>query len=206
MYPQLNSERRTYKFTVVTSVQIDDVTMSEAKRSIQEQINMMYHQMERDDIRIVLQHKFELTETSTEITTEKETTMPIIEFSDEDLLRGRVVEPAWYVMRIDNVGEAPSKDGGSTNYPVEGVIIKNADTGAEDFAGVPVTWNLNSKFKGGIVGFLSSFGVSVEARKRFELANSIGKMLEVFVDNDTWQGRLKNNVNHKYRPLRGSEE
>lgn len=56
------SERRTYQFTVVTSVQIDDETKSEATRMIQEQINMMYHQMERDDIRVVLQHQFEVKE------------------------------------------------------------------------------------------------------------------------------------------------
>ena len=129
--------------------------------------------------------------------------MPIIQFGERDLLRGKVVEPAWYVVRINQIGEAPSKDGGSTNYPVEGTIVRNADNGSEDFAGVPLDWNFNSKAIGFAVGFLSSFGVDVKAGARFDLANAAGKELEVFVENDTWQGRMVNRVNHKYRPLKG---
>lgn len=129
--------------------------------------------------------------------------MPIISFSERDLMRGKVVEPAWYVVVINNIGEAPSKDGGSTNYPVEGTIVKNADNGADDFAGVPLDWNFNNKAIGFAVGFLSAFGVDVKAGARFDLASAVGKQIEVFVENDTWQGRMVNRVNHKYRPLRG---
>jgi len=128
--------------------------------------------------------------------------MPVVQFSDKDLLRGKVVEPAWYVMHIESVGEAPSKDGGSTNYPVEGVIVKNADNGNEEFKGVPIDWNFNSKAIGFSVGFLQAFGVDVKSGARFDLANAAGKQLEVFVENDTYQGRMVNRVNHKYRALR----
>jgi hypothetical protein len=128
--------------------------------------------------------------------------MPIVSFSERDLLRGTVVEPAWYLVNIDDIGEAPSKDGGSTNYPVEGTIIKNADTGEENFRGVPLDWNFNSKAIGFAVGFLKSFGVDVKAGARFELANAKGKAVEVFVENGEWQGRMVNRVNHKYRPAR----
>lgn len=127
--------------------------------------------------------------------------MPIIEFSDRDLLRGTVVEPAWYVVLINSVGEAPSKDGGSTNYPVEGTIIKNADNGDEKYANVPLDWNFNSKALGFATGFLRSFGVELSSGKRFELGSAVDKKLEIFVENGEWQGRMKNNVNHKYRPL-----
>lgn len=129
--------------------------------------------------------------------------MPIISFSDRDLLRGKVVEPAWYVVQINSIGEAPSKDGGSTNYPVEGVVVKNADNGSEDFAGVPLDWNFNSKFISAAVGFLAALGVDVKSGARFELSNAVGKQIEVFVENGEWQGRILNRVNHKYRPLRG---
>jgi len=128
--------------------------------------------------------------------------MPIVQFGERDLLRGKIVEPAWYVVQVDSVGEAPSKDGGSTNYPVEGTVLKNADTGSEEFKGVPLDWMFNSKAIGFSVGFLKSFGVDVQANTRFDLANAAGKQLELFVENDTWQGRLVNRVNHKYRPLR----
>ena len=133
---------------------------------------------------------------------EKETNMPIISFSERDMNYGKVIEPAWYVVRIDSVGEAPSKDGGSTNYPVEGTIIKNADNGSEDFAGSTLIWNFNSKAIGFAVGFLASFGVDVKAGARFDLANAAGKMIEVFVENGEYNGRIVNRVNHKYRALR----
>jgi hypothetical protein len=126
--------------------------------------------------------------------------MPIVTFGERDLLRGRVVEPAWYLMKIEAVGEAPSKDGGSTNYPVEGTIIKNAETGDEKFAGVPIEWNFNSKAMGFSRGFLESLGVTLEAGKRYDLAAAAGELIEVYVENDTWQGRTVNRVNHKYRP------
>jgi hypothetical protein len=128
--------------------------------------------------------------------------MPIISFNDRDLLRGKVVEPAWYLVQIVSVGEAPSKDGGSTNYPVEGSIIKNAETGSEEFKGVPLDWNFNSKAIGFAVGFLAALGVDVKAGARFELANANGKPIEVFVENGEWQGRIVNRVNHKYRAVR----
>jgi hypothetical protein len=128
--------------------------------------------------------------------------MPFIQFSDRDLKRGKTVDPAWYLVSIENIGEAPSKDGGSTNYPVEAVIIKNADNGSEDFKGTPLDWNFNSKAIGFAVGFLSAFGVDVKAGARFDLANAVGRQVEVFVENGEWQGRIVNRVNHKYRAPR----
>lgn len=127
--------------------------------------------------------------------------MPIVEFSDDDLKRGVIVTPAWYRMLIVEVGEKPSKDGGSTNYPVEGRIVRNAETGDETFAGVPITWNFNSKAMGFSKGFLQALGVDVEARKRYDLAAAKGMEIEVFVENGTYENRLVNRVEHKYRRL-----
>lgn len=125
--------------------------------------------------------------------------MPIISFSEKDLLRGKTVTPGWYRMKIDAVGEAPSKDGGSTNYPVEATILFNGDNGDKEFAGVPIDYNFNSKAIGFAVGFLQVLGVDVKPGTRFELSVAAGKELDVFVENGEWQGRLVNRVNHKYR-------
>ena len=125
--------------------------------------------------------------------------MPIISFTDRDLLRGKVVTPAWYRVHLDSVGEQPSKDGGSTNYPVEGTIQFNADDGSKDFANVPITWNFNSKALGFAVGFLAALGQAAEPGKRYELSSAAGKDIDVFVENDTYNGNLVNRVNHKYR-------
>jgi hypothetical protein len=126
--------------------------------------------------------------------------MPTVSFGARDLLRGKPVEPAWYTMKIESVGEAPSKDGGSTNYPIEGTILKNADTGDTTYAGMPIDWNFNSKAMGFARGFLESMGVQLEADKRYDLGMAAGEVIDVFVENDTWQGRTVNRVNHKYRP------
>lgn len=128
--------------------------------------------------------------------------MPIIEFGQRDLLRGKVVEPAWYRVKIEEVGEKSSKDGGSMNYPVEGTILHNADTGSEDFAGVPLDWMFNSKAIGFAVGFLEAMGHTPKAGTRIDLAAAAGKVIDVFVENDVYQGRTVNRVNHKYRQPR----
>jgi hypothetical protein len=127
---------------------------------------------------------------------------PIIEFSDRDMNRGKVIDPAWYLVKIENIGEAPSRDGGSTNYPVEGIIIKNADNGDAKFADTIIEWNFNSKAIGFAVGFLKALGIDVKAGARFDLANAIGHNVEVFIENGEWQGRIVNRVNHKYREVR----
>ena len=130
--------------------------------------------------------------------------MPMVEFSERDLLRGKIVEPAWYVMNIESIGEAPSKDGGSVNYPVEGTVVKNDDTGDETFAGTPITWNFNSKAMGFSIGFLKCLGVDVQPGKRYDIGGAAGKQVVVFVENAEWEGRTINRVNHKYRPMKES--
>lgn len=128
---------------------------------------------------------------------------PVIQFGERDINRGKPVDPAWYRVRIESVGEAPAKEAPgktpSTNYPVEGTIIRNADTGEETFSNVPLDWNFNSKAIGFAVGFLQAFGVEVKANTRFDLKSAEGRELDVYVENDTYQGRLVNRVNHKYR-------
>lgn len=128
--------------------------------------------------------------------------MPIVTFSDRDLLRGKIVTPAWYRVKIEAVGEKPSSDNKSTNYPVEATIIRNSDDGSVEFANVPLEWNFNSKAIGFAVGFLEAFGVDVKAGQRIELSSAVGRELDVFVENDTYQNRPVNRVNHKYRPAR----
>src|SRR5712692_509247 len=133
--------------------------------------------------------------------------MPIIEFSEKDILRSKLIPPAWYRVRIDGVAEALSKDGDSTNRLIDGTILFNADTGDKEFAGCPTPyWNFNSKVPGFAIGFLASFGVEVTpTSRRFELNNTVNKGLDVFIENAMFEGRLVNRINHKYRPIRAIE-
>jgi hypothetical protein len=131
--------------------------------------------------------------------------MPVISFSERDLMRGKIVTPAWYRVKIETIGEAPAKQsekGPSTNYPVEATILFNGDTGETQYTGVPIDWNFNSKAIGFAVGFLQSFGVEVKAGTRFDLKSAEGREVDVFVENDTYQNRLVNRCNHKYRTVK----
>ena len=128
--------------------------------------------------------------------------MPVIAFSNRDLMRGKLITPGWYRVRVETVGESPAKvseKGPSTNYPVEGTILFNGDTGDKEFANMPIDWNFNSKAIGFAVGFLQAFGVEVKEGTRFDLKSAEGKELDVFIENGEYQGRMVNRVNHKYR-------
>lgn len=128
--------------------------------------------------------------------------MPIVGFEKRDILRGTIVTPGWYKVRIEEFGEEPSKDRNSTNYPVDGTIICSAEDGSTQFAEVPVKWNFNSKAMGFSIGYLKALGVEVEAGKRYDLAQTVGKEIEMYIGNKEYEGRIINDLKHQYRPLR----
>jgi hypothetical protein len=131
--------------------------------------------------------------------------MAQVSFTKRELNRGKVVDPAWYRIKIETVGEAPAKaseKGPSTNYPVEGTILFNGDTGDTTFREIPLDWNFNSKAMGFAVGFLQAFGVEVKEGVRYDLKSAEGREIDVFVDNDVYNNRPINKVNHKYRVIR----
>lgn len=128
--------------------------------------------------------------------------MPIIEFSNRDLLMSTLVEPGvWYRVLVNSVGEeqTTTAKGVSTNYPVEATILFNGDTGDTKFKDVPLRWNFNSKAMGFAVGFIEAMGEKVVAGQRLDLAAAEGRALDVFVEHNEYQGRTRNAVNHKYR-------
>lgn len=129
---------------------------------------------------------------------------PMVEFTETDLLRSKIVTPAWYRLLLGMVSEwTPTKDGASNNCTIEGVIQFNADNGDTEYAGVPVTLQFNDKPKarGFIEGFLRGLGVDVEAG-RYDLSKAEGQMIDAFVENETFEGRIRNRINHKYRVVR----
>ncbi len=130
-----------------------------------------------------------------------------VQFSERDLARGTLVTPAWYRLKVDSISPKPSKDGGSTNYVVEGTVIHNADDGSTDFAGAIIVWNFNSKAPGFMQGYFKAFmgpDAKLTPGERYDLESTVGRELEVFIENDTWNGNVINRVNHKYRAVRES--
>jgi len=127
--------------------------------------------------------------------------MPIIEISERDILRSTIVIPSWYRVRIESVGQKPAANGLSTNYPIEGTILYDADSGDKKFTGVPTpsSWQFNSIAIGMSVGFLRALGVEIVPGMKVELKNAEGKEIDVFIENDLYEGRQVNKINHKYR-------
>jgi hypothetical protein len=125
--------------------------------------------------------------------------MPIIELSQSDILRSTLVEPAWYELLLGETSEKESKDGQSINYSIESEVVKNADDGSEDFAGVPITLRFNSKAPGFFKGFFEALGEEVVAGKRMELAACAGKRIVALIEHNEFQGQMSNRCNHKYR-------
>jgi hypothetical protein len=130
--------------------------------------------------------------------------MPLVEFTESDLLRNKIVSPAWYRLELGLVSEwSPTKAQDSNNCIIEGVIQSNADNGDPSFSGVPITLQFNDKprARGFIEGFLRGLGVDV-LPGRFDLGAASGKFVDAFIENETFEGRIRNRCNHKYRVAR----
>src|SRR5689334_13035129 len=94
-----------------------------------------------------------------------------IDFSNEDIQRGKLITPAWYRVHIDEITSGLSKNGDSTNYLVKGTIVRNADSPNDhEFDGFPTPyWNFNSKAKGFMIGFFASMGVEIVSGQRYDI-------------------------------------
>jgi hypothetical protein len=129
--------------------------------------------------------------------------MPFVDFTESDLLRNKILPPAWYKINIESVGDwLPSKNGNSNNCLMNCIVLSNADTNeTEGLAGVPVYIQLNDspKARGFIEAFLRGLGVEVGPGIRYDLKAAEGKDIIAFVENETYEGRVRNRINHKYR-------
>lgn len=136
--------------------------------------------------------------------------MPRIQFSEDDVKRGTIVTPAWYRVRVDNVLEKPAKaPSTNTNYWIEGEILFDAETGDKKFAGVPTpyVWLFTTGALGNAMGFVAAImGSTPELGKEYELKMAEGRELDVFIENEIYQGQMQNRINHKYRAPRNRTE
>lgn len=125
----------------------------------------------------------------------------VVEFSQEDINRGKLITPGWYRCRIDDVEGKLAANGGSTNYNITGTILRNSDNPTDKtYEGFPTPrWSFNSKAPGFQVGFWAVQGVEVESGKRYDLEASKGKEMDVFIENELYESRMVNKINHKYR-------
>jgi hypothetical protein len=119
--------------------------------------------------------------------------MPVVRFSQEDFLRGKVIRPGWYHAVIKAVNTKPAKTDGSTNYIPQMKIVEPGD-----YFGIPVDDNFSEKALGiSAPRFVRACngGVEPKADENYELANGVGKVVKVQISNSLFNGRVKNDVN-----------
>jgi hypothetical protein len=132
--------------------------------------------------------------------------MPIITVSQRDVLRSVVLTPAWYRVKINTVGEVPTvtAKGPSTNYPFDSTVLFNGDTGAtvnpdpsnpHPIAGVPIDFQFNSKMLGMVIPLIEAITKEkVTPDTRMDLDACKNEEVDVYVDNEPYQGRILNKV------------
>lgn len=126
--------------------------------------------------------------------------MPKWEFTPEDILSGKLVDPDWYIIKIKSVSEAPSAKGDSTNNLMKANIVSSMN-GDTKFAGVPLTWNFNTKAPGFVMGFLEAMGAEIASGKRYELEDTVGMQVGAFVKQKEYEGRVRNDVPGQFRSV-----
>jgi hypothetical protein len=131
----------------------------------------------------------------------------ILEFSDSDINQSKIVTPAWYRVRIDDVTDKISNDGGSTNSWLKGTILFNADNGSKEFEGVPTPflWMFNSKGAWAAIGLYAALGVEIKPGIRVGTDALKGKEVDAYITNDLYKGVVQNKMAGQYRTPRVAE-
>ena len=129
--------------------------------------------------------------------------MPIVQFTEEDVLRGKIVDPGWYKIQIGEFAEEVTKSGDSTNYVFRDCKIIAHENGDSKFAGVPIKILFSAKptARGFMMGFFKALGYEAEPGKRLAIENAAGKEVMAFVETNNYNGNLSNRINHKYKPV-----
>jgi hypothetical protein len=126
--------------------------------------------------------------------------MSMWEFTDEDVKQGMLVDPDWYKLNITAHDPKEAANGESINNIFTGVIVCRAKDGDEEFAGVPVRWNLNTKMKTAGINFIVAVtGEPIQTGRRYNPADAVGGTIEAMVERDEYNGVERNTINHKYR-------
>lgn len=123
--------------------------------------------------------------------------MPALQYTKEDLLRGKKVDPGWYNVKVTGVKPYEAKSDGSQNWDVEMKIIGGP------FEGVPVKKTFNEKAPGFAIRFAAAFGYKPSPDGgEIDLEKTVGRSLKIYIKNDMYNGRPTNKI-EDYAPTQG---
>lgn len=123
-----------------------------------------------------------------------------LRITPDDLKKGKLVTPGWYVAEVTDVTEKPAGTDGSMNWNIQLKII------GTEFDGVPVYRTFNEKGAGFAVTFVEAFNVRIDEKSGVEidLKRTVGKKLKIYVKNEMYNNAMKNNV-ADFSPLESTE-
>jgi len=114
--------------------------------------------------------------------------MARVTFSQDDILRSKLLPPGWYPMLVKSFSEEQAGTDGSALY-VWSVIVDGGP-----FNGVPVRFQVSEKALGMGIEFLEASGYEVKAGVPLELDKVVGKKLEGFVQRGEYKGKPNNQL------------
>lgn len=117
--------------------------------------------------------------------------MPVVRFSNEDFLAGKVMKPGLYHALVKNIPTKPAKSDGSDVYHVQLKVVQPGD-----YLGVPLADYISEKAQGTAINLVKACngGIQPNADENYELMNAVGKVIKVQVSNSLYNGKVKNDV------------
>jgi len=111
-----------------------------------------------------------------------------VTFTNEDLLRAKLVPPGWYGLLVKKYQEDQAGTDGSALYVYEIVV----DGG--NFNGVPLRYQISEKAQGMGIEFFEACGNEIKAGVSLEYDKQVGKKIEGFIQRGEYKGRPQNQL------------
>jgi len=126
-----------------------------------------------------------------------------ITLTPQDILRGVLLTPAWYVLKTGKPSTQVSKKGDSTTFVVPFVVQAGTNTkDGKSPVGVPITRYYSEKAPGFIVKLLMAYGTTIDEKKTqsFDLEACEGKVIEGYIENQLDNNKVMQNHIVDFRP------
>lgn len=113
-----------------------------------------------------------------------------VTYTEQDIKRGTILEPGWYLCEITDVTEKEAKEDKSTNFIIDFKVLSSKNA---ELNGVPLRRYFNEKVPNFMKSFIEVFAGKVEAGKTYEITRDlVTKRLMVNVARGEYQGQPKN--------------
>jgi len=114
--------------------------------------------------------------------------MARVTFSNEDILRSKIIPPGWYKLLVKSMSEEQAGTDGSDLF-----VYKNIIQGG-NYEGVPLRFQISEKAMGFGIPYLVAGGVDVKPGVAVDLNDNVGKVIEGFVQRGEYKGKPTNEL------------